>query len=815
MKDNTSIELCETFVAESMDYIDELEPQFIELSQAMACNDAIAFQTLMNQIFRLIHTIKGSAGSLGFKVISALAHKAENMLDSIRHNRISLTPLRLNLLTRSLDVFRNLLSILQQRQTDQGCEAMITELATALDLANRDDAMDSTPTATLPAATELSSGFFVFDDDPIPPETQSSTASASIAPVPVSVDRQSSPKAAVEASQSEASVETPRPSTSGFKINPAMRHAFVQEGEENLSKVELCLLGFSEQSADVRSRSIGESLRILHSFKGNCGFMQLTDMEAIVHAMETVLQDMEKDTHDPRNEELLRATDTLKTYLGLVSIDAYSGIPELNSILSQLGVIPYSHSGAGTHPQTKAVQANAEAKPTSLAEVKTALEQMRSAGLDAGATAAPGVGVGPSAGPAATNVGAAPAIGTGAAASRSDVRVDLKKLDALINLVGELVVAEAMVTGWVKSKGIEDESLDRAVHHLKRTTLNLQDVAMSVRMVPVNQTFKKMVRLVHDTSTRLNKKVRLNLIGEETEVDKTVIEQIADPLVHCVRNSIDHGLETPEQRLAAGKDEQGTITLEAKHEGGEVWIIIQDDGKGLNKDKILARARERGLFAADKENSLTDTEIFNFIFEPGFSTAEQVTDVSGRGVGMDVVKKNIEKVKGKIRIESWSGTGSRVVFKIPLTLAIIEGMMIRVGASKYTIPLLSIQESIRIPADSITTGPDGLEMIDVRSNFIPIVRLDDLMTKNKLPTKAGDCVVVVVEVNNRSIALLVDEILGQQQTVIKALPAIYRHSKNVSGCSILANGDVSLILDVAGIAQTLNSDYENLMSGAA
>ncbi|RYZ49531.1 MAG: chemotaxis protein CheA, partial [Proteobacteria bacterium] len=487
--------------------------------------------------------------------------------------------------------------------------------------------------------------------------------------------------------------------------------------------------------------------------------------------------DLDKGVGEDKSEELLRCTDTLKTYLGMVGQDAYTGVPELQSLLSQLGVIAYAKGGAKAKSKDISLKAAAV-----LSDIKATIEQAKA---------------------------------NPAAASRSDVRVDLKKLDALINLVGELVVAEAMVTGWVKSKGIEDEVLDRAVHHLKRTTLNLQDVAMSVRMVPVNQTFKKMVRLVHDTSSRLNKKVRLSLLGEETEVDKTVIEQIADPLVHCVRNSIDHGLETPEERLKAGKEEQGTITLEAKHEGGEVWIVIQDDGKGLNREKILDRARERGLFPPEKEHTLTDSEIFNFIFEPGFSTAEAITDVSGRGVGMDVVKKNIEKVKGKIRIESEAGVGTRVVFQIPLTLAIIDGMMIRVGTSKYTIPLLSIQESIRIPAEAITTGPDGLEMIDVRSNFIPIVRLDDLMTKNSIPKKAGDCVVVVVEVNNRSIALLVDEILGQQQTVIKALPAIYKHSKNVSGCSILANGDVSLILDVTGIAQSLNNDYEALMSSAA
>lgn len=717
--DNTSLELCETFVAESLDYIDELEPQFIELNQALQCSDQVAFQNLMNHIFRLIHTIKGSAGSLGFKNISTLAHRAENLLDSIRHHRLGLNPHRLNLLTSSLDVFRALLSILQQKQTDEGTEHLILELCEALDQANGAE----TATDTAAKAPEPAQAFFgTFDDE--------------------------------------------EPAAPTLQINPAMRSAFVQEGEENLGKVELCLLGLSEQTPEDRAKNVEESLRILHSLKGNCGFMQLHDMESLVHAMETALQD----SAEEKGEELIKALDLLKSQLVLIGQERYVGIDDLALWLKSLG-----HTDAKTSSQA------ALPKVEALKDLKSSLEQAKSSAV---------------------------------AASRSDVRVDLKKLDALINLVGELVVAEAMVTGWVKSRGIEDESLDRAVHHLKRTTLNLQDVAMSVRMVPVNQTFKKMVRLVHDTSTRLHKKVRLIMVGEETEVDKTVIEQIADPLVHCVRNSIDHGLETPEERLAAGKEETGTITLEARHEGGEVWIVIQDDGRGLNREKILSRALDRGLVTPEKVHSLSDADIYTFIFEPGFSTAEQVTDVSGRGVGMDVVRRNIEKVKGKIRIESEAGKGSRVIFQIPLTLAIIDGMMIRVGSSKYTLPLLSIQESIRIQHDSITTGPDGLEMIDVRSDFIPIVRLDDLMNKSQALSKTGEGVVVVVEVNNRSIALLVDEILGQQQTVIKALPPIYKHSKNVSGCSILANGDVSLILDVAGIAETLNNDYEALMSAA-
>lgn len=341
---------------------------------------------------------------------------------------------------------------------------------------------------------------------------------------------------------------------------------------------------------------------------------------------------------------------------------------------------------------------------------------------------------------------------------------------------------------------------------------------MSVRMVPINQTFKKMIRLVHDTSSKLQKKVNLNLLGEDTEMDKTVIEQISDPIVHCVRNCIDHGLENPADRLKTGKGDTGTITLEARHEGGEVWIIIRDDGRGLNREKILSRAKERGLIASDKEAVLSDSEVFNFIFEPGFSTAEAVTDISGRGVGMDVVKKNIEKVKGRIRIDSEAGKGTQVIFQIPLTLAIIDGMMVRVGSTKFTIPLLAIQESMRVKRSQIVMAPDGVEMLDARSDFIPIVRLtamDGRDAERKEIDRDADTIIVIVEVNNKSIGLVVDEILGQQQTVIKALPKIYKHSRNVSGCSILGNGEVSLILDVAGIAENLNKDYDTIVNTAA
>lgn len=724
--DDFNIELCETFVSEGLDYVEELEPLLIGLSEAMNKGDNAGFRTLMNHVFRLIHTLKGSAGSLGFKNIAGHAHKAENLLDSIRQGRLTLTPQRLTLLTQSLDVFRTILGIIQQNKTDDGCEGLSAELVLKLEESNHDRAVE---TVELPQSKEVTPGFFVFEED--------------AAPAPVAA----------------------------LKVTAAMRSTFVQEAEDSLQKVELCLVGLQEANPDDRGRACAESLRILHSFKGNCGFMQLPDMESLTHAMETMVQEIERGAvTDDKGDELLKSLDALKLGLGRVARNEDAGIPQLSELLASLG------QGGEKKASKETSKEGAPASP--LQELKSSLEQAK----------------------------------TQASLTRSDVRVDLKKLDMLINLVGELVVAEAMVGGWVNSKGIEDEVLDRAIHHLKRTTLNLQDVAMSVRMVPVNQTFKKMIRLVHDTSAKLGKKVRLNLVGEDTEVDKTVIEQIADPLVHCVRNSIDHGLEMPTERLGSKKDETGTITLEARHEGGEVWVIIQDDGRGLNREKILARARERGLVAPEKESSLSDSEVFKFIFEPGFSTAEKVTDISGRGVGMDVVRKNIEKVKGRIRIESEAGKGSKVIFQIPLTLAIIDGMMIRIGKSKYTIPLLSIQESIRVRPKQITLGPDGVEMLDVRSNFIPIVRLEEAQPDGSdLPR---DTLVVVVEVNGKSLAIVVDEILGQQQTVIKALPAMYKHSKNVSGCSILGNGDVSLILDVGGIAASLNNDEKSISNAA-
>lgn len=323
---------------------------------------------------------------------------------------------------------------------------------------------------------------------------------------------------------------------------------------------------------------------------------------------------------------------------------------------------------------------------------------------------------------------------------------------------------------------------------------------MIIRMIPVSGLFRRMIRLVHDLSVKSGKKVNLQLSGEGTEVDKTVIETITDPLVHILRNSMDHGLEPPQERLAAGKKDTGTIRLSACHEEGEVWIILEDDGRGLNKEKIIAKAIKNGLIEGDGSD-LSDRVIYNMIFQPGFSTAEKITDISGRGVGMDVVKQNLEKIKGKVDVSSVPGKGTTIKLRIPLTLAIIDGMLVRVGEAKCIVPILSIKEAFRPQPDAITITPDNEELVRVRESFFPVVRLHELLSETPEYTDLQDGILIVLEYQGRSICLMVDEILGQQQTVIKGLSEYIGNVRGCSGCTILGNGDVSLILDVGNLVE--------------
>lgn len=389
----------------------------------------------------------------------------------------------------------------------------------------------------------------------------------------------------------------------------------------------------------------------------------------------------------------------------------------------------------------------------------------------------------------------------------SSIRVETSKIDTLINMVGELVITQSMLS--LVGEHFEISKLDHlksGLAQLERHTRELQESVMNIRMLPISFVFSRFPRLTHDLSAKLGKKIELKLVGEHTEVDKTVVELISDPLVHLVRNSLDHGIEMPDERLAMGKPETGTIILEAYHRGGNIVIEVRDDGKGLDKARLRAKAIEKGLI--EKDTILTDKQTFELIFMPGFSTAEKLTDISGRGVGMDVVRRNIQSLGGNIEIISELGKGSTIAIHLPLTLAILDGQSIAVGDETFIVPLVSIIESINV-SDAMTNKVAGKgETFRLRGDYLPIIRMHEIFdVKTAKAQKLTEGLVVVVEGQGIRCGLFVDDLLGQQQVVIKSLEANYRRVEGVSGATILGDGSVALILDIPGLVRLSNQKY--------
>ncbi len=409
--------------------------------------------------------------------------------------------------------------------------------------------------------------------------------------------------------------------------------------------------------------------------------------------------------------------------------------------------------------------------------------------------------------------------GGGGGAAQSSIRVETGKIDALINMVGELVITQSML-GLLGEK-IEDrqavtpqdiEKMLDGLMQLERNTRELQESVMQVRMMPISFTFSRFPRLVRDLSGKLGKKIELRLEGETTEVDKTVIEKIGDPMVHLVRNSLDHGIEMPEERIAAGKPETGTIELNAYHQGGNIVIEIKDDGRGMDKDKLFSKAVEKGLI--DEDAVLSDGQIYELIFMPGFSTAEQVSDVSGRGVGMDVVRRNIQELGGSVEIDSAPGVGTTITIRLPLTLAILDGQTVIVGGENYIIPIISIIESLQIKPDMVSRVGGQGETFRLREEYIPIIKLHEIFGFDGPARDLQEGLLVVVEAEGEHVGLFVDDLLGQQQVVIKSLEANYKKIEGFSGATILGDGSVALILDMPGILK-LNKSLQQQQERAA
>jgi two-component system, chemotaxis family, sensor kinase CheA len=378
------------------------------------------------------------------------------------------------------------------------------------------------------------------------------------------------------------------------------------------------------------------------------------------------------------------------------------------------------------------------------------------------------------------------------------IRVSTEKIDELMNTVGELVITQSMLTQLgAKVSGAVAEQLRAGLAQLERSVRELQESVMRVRMLPISFVFSRFPRMVRDLSQRLGKQVELRVTGDQTELDKTVLEKIGDPLVHLVRNSVDHGVETPDVRVAAGKSPTGTVYLEAYHKGGNITVEVGDDGGGLNRDRILAKARSRGLIGPNE--TLTDEGIYELIFMAGFSTAEQTTDISGRGVGMDVVRRNIKELGGTIEVRSTLGKGSRFIITLPLTLAIVDGQSVAVGSETYIVPLITIIESLQLKAGMMNRVAGQGEVFWFRDSYLPVVRLHEVFGVKPRTTQLHEGLIMVVEGEGRRVGLFVDDLLGQQQVVIKSLETNFRRVDGVSGATILGDGAVALILDVPGL----------------
>jgi len=379
------------------------------------------------------------------------------------------------------------------------------------------------------------------------------------------------------------------------------------------------------------------------------------------------------------------------------------------------------------------------------------------------------------------------------------VKVDTKKLDTLVDMTGELVIAHSMLKGNASILSTTDQKLSQLLSQINQITSTLQRTTMSMRMVPIKSTFQKMIRLVRELAKSSGKEVGLKMEGGDTEIDRNLVDELYEPMVHMIRNSVDHGIEAPDEREKAGKDRRGTVQLRAYHRGGNIVIEIEDDGIGLDKNRIIENARKNNII--DVDGNLTDSDIYNLIFQPGFSTAKKVTDISGRGVGMDVVKRAIEKLRGRVEITSNPGQGSMFIIRLPLTLAIIEGMLVRAGQERYIIPALMILESFRPDKNQYFTVEGKGEIVVSRDDLIPLIRLDRLFGFQGDAINPWDGLVVVVEHDGEKKSLLIDELLGKEEVVIKSLGETLKDTKGIAGGAIMGDGRVGLILDIPDVIE--------------
>ena len=602
------------------------------------------------------------------------------------------------------------------------------------------------------------------------------TESPAPAPAPAPVAPVSVPKPVPTAPANETTVlEEEVPLSLNLADDADLLREFITESREHLDNIEQGVLVLENSPTDAEK--LNTIFRAFHTFKGGAGFLNLVPINRLAHVLESLLDLARQDKlviDAAVIEVILRGRDVLKKFLDEIEGQLAGARPvQPITIPTALLKAEVQEMIDGKHPAPAAKTVAGETTPKESAPTPAEPAFGGSAAVDAAVESA------------RANLPSQAAM----------VKVDTTKLDGLLDLVGEMVIAQSLVGQNITDlAGLNPQAM-RNITQLGRITKELQRVSMALRMVPIRGVFQKMSRVVRDLSMKQQKKVNFTTSGEDTELDRTVVEELNDPLLHMIRNSMDHGIETPEKREAAGKPATGSLNLRAYHQGGNIVVEIEDDGAGLNKDRILKKAVERGLAA--EGDPLTDEQIFQFIFAAGFSTAEKITDLSGRGVGLDVVRRNIERLRGRVEIFSEQGKGTKFKISLPLTLAIIDGFIVKVGEERYILPTLSVRESFRPQPGMVSRVQNRAEVVNVRGRIIPLLRLNELFGVSSTSKEPADGIVVVVEAGRDVRCLLVDGLLHKQEVVIKNLNDMMVHKNQLlAGAAILGDGLVGLILDV-------------------
>lgn len=707
-----SDEFISIFLSEANEIVEGLENDLVLLEDNKSDED------LLNKIFRSAHTLKSSAGTVGFTTMSELNHVAENLLEKVRSGKLDVTPTMITVLLEFLDTVKIMLqNIIDGKGEADGVnniESLKAKIKAIAD-GNEIDASVQTPTTSSAAPT-------------VKKETQTSTQAQAIEE-PEKKEESSSGSNVFHISMSfKATIFDNGIDPLMFlndlrDIGTISNLKIDSSNVPPISALEDPYTCYTQFSLDISTNSTLEQVQNIFLFVIDDNDINISDAKVSVQKEDKIETQTETQVAEETKKE--------KT------------IEETKS-----------------QEETKEEIKTEQAKPQTSAAKSQASSSVK--------VQAP-----------------------------STVRVDTRKLDSLMNLIGELVIAQSRIMQLTQSLDI-DNGLKEAVSSMDRTSRQIQEEVMNIRMMPVGPIFNQFHRYVRDLNLELNKEVKLVLKGETTEIDKNMLEQLSDPLKHIIRNSMDHGIErTKEERIARGKPEFGTITMSAAHQEGHVVIEVSDDGNGLNKERIYNKAIEKGLLS--KDGKYSDAEIYRTIFSPGLSTAEKITDISGRGVGMDVVRANVEKMKGKIEIKSEEGKGSTFIIKLPLTLAIIEGITFALGEQIYIMPLISIIEQMKVKNEQIKPFEGRGEMIKIRDEYLPLIRLHKVFEIDTHIEDIDNGIVVVVEAGYRRCAIFVDELLDQQQVVIKSLDSAFSKHSGISGGTILGDGRIALIIDIQGL----------------